>query len=407
MFEAISVSRYNTYIKQIFDAEELLHNIKIVGEVFGVSFSRNVIYFSLKDENASISCVCFYKEMLTKLNEGDNVIITGSPNYYVKAGKLSFNVVYVEKAGQGILYQQFMQMKEKLESEGLFSEEHKKKIPNNIKRIGVITSKEGAVIHDIINVATRRNPGIEIVLFPCKVQGSGAEDEIAYAIEKFNEYEKIDVIVVARGGGSLEDLWAYNTEKVARAIFNANKPIISAIGHETDFTIADFVADLRAPTPSAAAELLTKDISKNKKDFTDLLLKFKEAVTNFFDEQIESIDVLTLNLTNRIDNIQNQSRLKFQRILAIFEKNVEGYYNKESYSLGLLENILQKLSPMEILKRGYAKVEQGGNYVDKIEDVMLSSDLEINLYNGKIIASPKRVEERKWIMKKQSKNLRK
>lgn len=401
MFDAISVTRYNTYIKQIFDAEELLHNIKIIGEVFGVSFSRNVIYFSLKDENASISCVCFYKDMFSLIKEGDSVIITGSPNYYVKAGKLSFNVVNIEPAGQGLLYQRFMELKDKLEKEGLFAEEHKKPMPQNIKRIGVITSKEGAVIHDIINVATRRNPGVDIVLFPSKVQGNGAEDEIAYAIEKFDDYDKIDVIVVARGGGSLEDLWAYNTEKVARAIFNCKKPIVSAVGHETDFTIADFAADLRAPTPSAAAELLTQDISQKKSACIDLVYRFNDSITSYFDEKTDHLNDLNLEIFNKVESIEVQNRLKLQKGISEFERTVEGLYNDENYRLGILENTLQKLSPLEILKRGYAKVEQNGNPIDKTKDVVLSSNLEIILLDGTIIAEPKKVEERKWLTNKQ------
>ena len=395
MFEAISVSRYNNYIKQIFDAEELLHNIKIIGEVFGVSFSRNVIYFSLKDENASISCVCFYSGMLPLIKEGDSVIITGSPNFYVKAGKLSFNVVYVEPAGQGLLYQKFVEMKEKLEKEGLFSQEHKKQIHKSIKRIGVITSKEGAVIHDIINVATRRNPSVDIVLYPTKVQGNGAEDEIAYAIKKFDEYERIDVIVVARGGGSLEDLWAYNTEIVARAIYNCKKPIVSAVGHETDFTIADFVSDLRAPTPSAAAELLTTDIGEKKSNIISLISSFNTAISDLFNNSLERIGDFSSTILSKTEGLIRENQFKLHKNIISFERAVEDLNNFENYSLGVLDNTLQKLSPLEILKRGYAKVEQNGNPVDKIEGVVLSSNLEIILTDGTVIAKPIRVEERK------------
>lgn len=399
MLDAISVTKYNTYIKQIFDAEELLHNIKIIGEVFGVSFSRQVLYFSLKDENASVSCVCFYPEFSDKIKEGDLVTITGSPNYYVKGGKLNFNVVYIEKAGQGVLYQQFIEMKDKLEKEGLFDEKHKQSIPKDIKRIGVITSKEGAVIHDIVNVATRRNPSIDIVLFPTKVQGNGAEDEIAKAIEKFDNYEKIDVIVVARGGGSLEDLWAYNTEKVARAIYNCKKPIISSVGHETDFTIADFVADLRAPTPSAAAELLTYNISDKRAEFFNLISKFKIFVESYFENNLDKVDKLYSNLENSINGILSQNKFNLEKHVLNFKKTCENCVNDEFYRVGLLENSIKKLSPVDILKRGYAKVEQDGKPVDKTSDIVLSSDLEINLFDGKIIALPKSVEGKKWNMK--------
>lgn len=400
MFDAISVSKYNTYIKQIFDAEELLHNIKIIGEVFGVSFSRQVLYFSLKDENATLSCVCFYPEFSDKIKEGDLVTVTGSPNYYVKGGKLNFNVVNIEHAGQGALYQQFVEMKDKLEKEGLFDQAHKIPLPKDIKRIGVITSKEGAVIHDIINVATRRNPNIDIVLFPSKVQGVGAEDEIARAIEKFDNYENIDVIVVARGGGSLEDLWAYNTEKVARAIYNCQKPIVSSVGHETDFTIADFVADLRAPTPSAAAELLTFNVFDKRNELLGMISKFELFVSSYYKNNLDKIGLLYSNIENNFSNILTQNKFNLEKDVMSFKKAIENNLNDEYYKLGLIENSIKKLSPMEILKRGYAKIEQDGKSIDKTSDVMLSSDLEINLFDGKIIASPKSVEDRKWNTKK-------
>lgn len=398
--QAISVSRYNNYIKQIFDAEELLHNISIVGEVFGVSFSRQVIYFSLKDENSSISCVCFYNELKEFLKEGDSVIITGSPNYYQKAGKLSFNVVRVEPAGQGINYLKFLEMKEKLEKEGLFDNSHKKKIPEQIKRIGVITSKEGAVIRDIINVATRRNPSVDIVLFPTKVQGKGAEDEIAYAIERFDEYDDIDVIIVARGGGSLEDLWAYNTEKVARATFSCNKPIVSAVGHETDFTIIDFVSDLRAPTPSAAAELLTEDISQKKRSLKNTIIRFSDSIKTVITNKKQLLNRKSIQFIECISNTERDERSKLTKQIYKLDKIGDNLVKDSIYGLSLLENSLNKLSPYSILKRGYAKIEQTGQVVDKASDIVISSDLEINFIDGKVIATAKSVEERKWNMKK-------
>lgn len=373
MIQAISVSQYNRYIKQIFDAEELLHNIKIVGEVFGISNSRNVIYFSLKDQESAISCVCFIAPLFDSIKEGDKVIVTGSPNYYMKSGKLSFNVSKLEKEGQGDLFKQFLELKEKLEKEGLFALEHKKPMPSDIKRIGVITSKEGAVIHDIINVATRRNPAIDILYFPVKVQGNGAENEIASALEKLSTYDKIDVIVVARGGGSLEDLWAYNTEIVARATYNCEKPIISAVGHETDFTIIDFVSDLRAPTPSAAAELLTKDTLSQKEKTKSLMKNFWFALTNY----LSGLDREVYSLNRE------------------FNANANSYLQAKEYELGLLENSLSKLDPLAILKRGYAKLEQNGKKVDKVSDIELKSNLDIFLADGKVVAEPIKIEEDK------------
>lgn len=366
MIQAISVSQYNKYIKQIFDAEELLHNIKIVGEVFGISNSRNVIYFSLKDQDSAISCVSFYAGLFENIKEGDKVVVTGSPNYYMKSGKLSFNVTKLEKEGQGDLFKKFIELKNKLESEGLFDTSHKKPMPSDIKRIGVITSKEGAVIHDIINVATRRNPAIDILYFAVKVQGNGAENEIAAAIEKLSTYDKIDVIVVARGGGSLEDLWAYNTEIVARATYLCEKPIVSAVGHETDFTIIDFVSDLRAPTPSAAAELLTKDTISQKEKARVVVKNFWFACTNYQSRLDREVYTLNRELSSKMT----------------------AYSQAKEYELGLLENSLSKLDPLAVLKRGYAKLEQNGKMIDKIGDIELQSNLDIFLQDGKVVAQP-------------------
>lgn len=385
MTRAITVSQYNQYIKQIFEAEELLHNINIIGEVFGISNSRNVIYFSLKDENSAISCVSFYPDIFKDIKEGDKVTITGSPNYYIKAGKLSFNVVKLEKAGQGDLFKKFMELKESLEKEGLFDNKHKIEIPKEIKRIGVITSKEGAVIHDIINVATRRNPSVDILLYPVKVQGNLAENEIASAIEKLDCYDKVDVIVVARGGGSLEDLWAYNTEIVARATYNCKKPIISAVGHETDFTIIDFVSDLRAPTPSAAAELLTVDTSERREKVKKLNEDFVFAVNNYY----------------------NREKVTLNRKTADFVSILQSYLQDMEYKLGLVENSLEKLDPVAILKRGYAKVEQLGKKIDKVTNIDLQSNIDIFLSDGKVVAKPIEIMGEKWNTKKQSKNLTK
>lgn len=299
--EAITVTKLNTYIKQIFDAEELLHNIPVVGEIFGISSSRNVFYFSLKDESSSLSCVSFYPNLFIDIKEGDKVIVTGSPNYYIKGGRLNFNVIKLEKVGLGELYEQFLKLKDKLQHEGLFDEHHKKKIPSEIKRIGVITSKEGAVIQDIKNVAWRRNPMVDIVLYNTKVQGLNAENEIAHAIEVMGKYDKIDVIVVARGGGSLEDLWAYNTEVVARATYNCPKPIVSAVGHETDYTIIDFVSDLRAPTPSAAAELLTFDLSGKRAEMWGMFELLYSEVKKIINKNINAFNMINYKLFNVIE----------------------------------------------------------------------------------------------------------
>lgn len=388
MQEAITVSKLNTYIKQIFDAEELLHNISVVGEVFGVSLSRNVIYFSLKDENATLSCVCFYPNFIANILEGDKIIVTGSPNYYVKGGKLNFSVNKVEKIGQGKLYEEFLKLKQKLQDEGLFDSSHKKSIPKDIKRIGVITSREGAVIQDIKNITWRRNPSVDIVLYNTKVQGVNAENEIAHAIDVMGKYDKIDVLVVARGGGSLEDLWAYNTEIVARATYNCPKPIISAVGHETDFTIIDFVSDLRAPTPSAAAELLTYSLDDKKAELRGLFDAFLKASDNFIKQKFSYCDMQNIRLSNDADKliINEQNYLNVQKERAI--KGIENFVNQKYYELGIFETTINKIDPNSILQKGYSKIEQKGKSINKLENLDLEQNLTINFVDGKVDAIP-------------------
>ncbi len=386
--EAITVTKLNTYIKQIFDAEELLHNIPVVGEIFGISSSRNVFYFSLKDESSSLSCVSFYPNLFIDIKEGDKVIVTGSPNYYIKGGRLNFNVIKLEKVGLGELYEQFLKLKDKLQHEGLFDEHHKKKIPSEIKRIGVITSKEGAVIQDIKNVAWRRNPMVDIVLYNTKVQGLNAENEIAHAIEVMGKYDKIDVIVVARGGGSLEDLWAYNTEVVASATYNCPKPIVSAVGHETDYTIIDFVSDLRAPTPSAAAELLTFDLSGKRAEMWGMFELLYSEVKKIINKNINAFNMINYKLFNVIEKRLVKEENNFNNKKYDFLNSCESFINQQYYDLGLIETTIKNIDPKKILSQGYAKIEQNNISVSSLAQLNKDNDLTINFIDGKIKARP-------------------
>lgn len=282
-----------------------------------------------------------------------------------------------------------MKLKQRLEREGLFDKAHKKEIPSNIKRIGVITSREGAVIQDIKNVAWRRNPSVDIVLYNTKVQGNMAENEIAHAIEVLGAYQNIDVIVVARGGGSLEDLWAYNTEIVARATYNCPKPIISAVGHETDFTIIDFVSDLRAPTPSAAAELLTFNLEDKKIELSSLTSRFIKSSSYFIEEREGGLDGDINNLTNLIDKefIKSENELKTaqQSLLASFERML----NQKYYEIGLFENTLTKINPKSILDKGYARIEQNEQTITSKTQLDTNSDVKIIFKDGQVIANIK------------------
>lgn len=382
----LTVSKFNNIVRDIFSSEELLHNIKIVGEVFGISKSKNSIYFSMKDEDSSLPCVCFYGEIAQDLHEGDMVVATGSPNFYAKSGRFNFVVNRIEPFGLGLLYQRFVELKDKLEKEGLFSPLHKKTIPENIKRIGVVTSKDGAVIQDIKNVAWRRNKGIDIVLYDTKVQGNGAEKEIVEGINFFSNYQNVDVVVVARGGGSLEDLSAYNTEEVARATFNCQKPIVSAVGHETDFTIIDFVADLRAPTPSAAAELLTKDTSLSKNTLKREISRLSRAIDSIIAEHSINFNSVIGAISAKAEDIVSDKKVQIEKFAQKFSTKLDMFAKSKDFELKLKIAHLNKLNPLDILSLGYAKIEQNGKSIGKLQDLNISNSFEINFVDGVVTA---------------------
>lgn len=366
--KAISVTQLSGYIKNIFEAEELLHNISVYGEISGLSVLRGNAYFSLKDEDAILSCVFFGTEG-TNLRNGDLVTVTGTPRYYVKGGKLNFNVIKVEPFGIGELFKQFLETKERLAKEGLFDESKKKIIPQNIKRLGVVTSEMGAVIQDIINVTTRRNKAVDVVLYPARVQGEGADKDIIAGIKFFENYD-VDVIIVARGGGSFEDLMPFNSEALARVAFACKKPLISAVGHETDFTIIDFVSDLRAPTPSAAAELV---VSEKRGKIAEIISKH-DRIASILVTKATSAD-------NILKNVRKDLEIALKNIL-----------NDKEYSINLASGILEKLNPTRLMERGFAKIEKEGRSVTKISDLSLKDNLEIYLKDGKITSEVKTIK---------------
>ena len=275
--KAITVSQLNNYIKQVFEAEELLHNVEVVGDVDGLKRAGNQVYFSLKDDGACINCVCFYPDKMKAAENGKQVVVRGTVSYWHKAGKISFVINHCEAFGFGQLFLKFQQLQEKLKAEGLFDAGVKKALPSEVKRIGIVTSKTGAVIHDIVCVAHRRDRRVDIVVCDVRVQGGEAEREIVNGIEALN-CAGVDVVIVARGGGSKEDLSAYNSERVARAVFASKIPVVSAVGHESDWTLIDFVADLRAPTPSAAAELCVPEVKSQRELVLSLWDKLRYTV---------------------------------------------------------------------------------------------------------------------------------
>ncbi|MDD4815802.1 MAG: exodeoxyribonuclease VII large subunit [Clostridia bacterium] len=359
--KTITVTQLTSYIKQIFEAEELLFNISVIGEVSGFKIVRGIAYFDLKDDNALISCVCFDGEKYKQTQNGDSVVAKGTPNFYAKGGRLNFNVNKIMPYGKGDLFLKFLQLKETLEKEGLFDNKHKKPVPQSVKRIGVITSQTGAVIEDIINVATRRNPAVDIVLFPAKVQGSGADIEIVKGIDFFENYN-VDVIIIARGGGSMEDLNIFNSELLARRVFECKKFVVSAVGHETDFTILDFVADLRAPTPSASAELIVENVQDKKNIFLKQFARLKSSFENF-----------GLVYKNLIDRYKT-------KIL----NNIEKQNGEYKYWLALKTSGLEKLNPNTILKMGYAKVSKENSVVISKNQLKIDDKIKIVFSDGEV-----------------------
>jgi len=333
---AISVAQLNNYIKRVFEAEEMLHNVYVVGEISGLKVSNGSTFFTLKDMDAAISCTAFYP--MKALKDGTKVIARGTVSYWHKAGKISFIVNKCDEFGKGDLMEMLRELQEKLRKEGLFDPEKKRKLPEKIRKIGVITSKTGAVIHDIITVATRRNPAIDIVLFPVLVQGVGAENEIVNAI---NNLKNVDVIIIARGGGSAEDLMPFNTEVVARAIVKSKIPIVSAVGHETDFTLCDFASDLRAGTPSIAAELCVKEVVSERDRLLYLWKTARSTMLHRLEKMQSDLSVLSAraNAKNPIEILQSgfAKPLKDLNTLKIDDRFEILYYNKGKIEKGEAE----------------------------------------------------------------------
>ncbi len=362
--QPISVSMLSNYIKKIFDAEILLYNIDVIGEVSSFSVSGGNAFFVIKDNDAILNCVLFGLDRSYVPKIGDKVIVTGTPRYYAKGGKLNFNATIVKPFGEGDLHKRFLELKNKLEKEGLFDIAHKKQMPQKIDRIGVVTSETGAVIHDIINIVNRRSSMQDIVLYPIKVQGIGADIEIAKAIDFFSNYDKVDAIIVGRGGGSEEDLLNFNSEVVARAVYNCNKFVISAVGHETDYTLCDYVADLRAPTPSAAAELLTKDRA-DRKNVLKLLMN---------------------NINGIIKNLCDTKKAEFLGILYQINSTIQNFMTKKDAEIVMLNQKLKNCNPTSILKLGYAKIESDGKKIESSKNLQIGKNLQIYFADGEVDA---------------------
>lgn len=385
----LTVTQVNSYIKNLFSMDFVLKNLWVMGEVSNCKFhSSGHIYFTLKDNTASVSCVMFkgYRNEISKpLKDGMKIIANGGISVYEKSGQYQLYVREYTDTGVGQLYKKFEELKEELSGRGWFDQSVKKQIPYYPKKIGIVTSETGAAIQDIQNIAKRRNPYIQLVLYPSLVQGDDAKYSIVKGIRTLDKMDDVEVIIVGRGGGSIEDLWPFNEEIVAQAIYEAKTPIISAVGHEIDFTIADFVSDLRAPTPSAAAELsITSyneiieniDAWKNKLEFlTKMMLQDKKRLIELYEARFEKYHPR---------NSINQMYLYLNELQDRMETSISGRTKDMRNKTLLLQEALKRVSPIQKLKDGFAFVSNEKDMqIRSIKDLKQEEIINIQLFDGR------------------------
>lgn len=394
-----SVGQVNTYIKNMFQQDYLLNRIAVRGEVSNCKYhTSGHLYFSLKDETGTIACVMFASQrsnLKFRLQEGQSVIVLGSVNVYERDGKYQLYANEITQDGAGVLYERFQTLKNELEEMGMFAPEYKKKIPAYCKRVGIVTAPTGAAIRDIMNISKRRNPYVQLILYPALVQGEAAAKSIVRGIQALDTMN-LDVIIVGRGGGSIEDLWAFNEEIVARAIFECQTPIISAIGHETDTTIADYVADLRAPTPSAAAELAVFSLQEVLDRQQNILMRMNQAMHY----KISYLRKTAENYELRLRNLSPKQQLLEKRNLAAdleqqLEQSMKNNLREKRFLLQMYIEKLNGLSPLKKLNQGYSFVaDEIGRAVTSIAEVQPGDSVKIHVTDGEITA---KVQEMKGI----------
>ena len=389
-YEAITVTKLNQYIKTKIDTDEYLNNVLVKGEISNFKHHyTGHMYFTLKDENSLIKCIMF-KSYTAHLNfvprDGMKVRILGTVSVFERDGVYQIYCKAMQEDGLGDLYTKYNELKSKLEADGLFDETHKKKIPYMPKVVGVLTSQTGAVIRDIINVSTRRNPNVYIRLLPVPVQGEGAGEKISDAIKLANKNNIADVLIIARGGGSLEDLWPFNEEIVARAIYESNIPVISSIGHETDFTIADFVADLRAPTPSAAAELAVPEID----DIYEKIIEFQKRYKLDLKKKLELMRLRyekcmkSRVFSEPLQNI-NEKYIKIDGITQKLHIDISQKLNKSRNEAISLISKLDTLSPLKTLTRGYCiATSKNGRTINSAKNVKNEDIINLQFRDGAV-----------------------
>lgn len=363
--KAFSVSEVASYLDRIIGNDPILFNLRIKGEISNLKFHKEGnIYFSIKESDCKMNCIIFSSTEIPieSLKDGNKVVISGRLNYYKKDGSTTIFVKSLEQEGLGELYKKFLELKSELEEKGLFDSIWKKEIPKYPKKIGIVTSPTGAVIQDIKKVIERRNPSVEVYLYPVSVQGEKSIQEICEGIEYFNKNLKVDTLILARGGGSLEEIWSFNEKEVAMSIFESQIPIISAIGHETDYTISDLVSDLRASTPSVAAELAVMDM----KDMRQRALNLMESI----EKKVENLVLYkTRELEDNFFDIENHIKSKLK---------------EENLRLEYLGQLISKVNPLLPLEKGYAVVKKEGKSILSVENISLEDIIKVRLIDGEM-----------------------
>ena len=396
-----TVKQVNSYIKNMFTQDFMLNRIYVKGEVYNCKYhTSGHIYFSLKDESGTIACVMFAGQrggLSFHMREGQQIIVLGSVNVYERTGSYQLYAQEIRLDGEGTLYEKYQMLKQELEEMGMFAPEYKKAIPRYAKRIGVVTAPTGAAVRDIMNISARRNPYVQLLLYPAQVQGEGAKESIVRGIRML-ETKNVDVIIVGRGGGSIEDLWAFNDECVARAIFDCQVPVISAVGHETDVTIADYVADLRAPTPSAAAELAVWDYRQLQGYLDECRLRMNRSMTGTIRInrlRLKELDVRLSYLHPR-HKLQDQQ----QRLIELEEELrtlMRDRVKEARHRLAIQIEKLNGLSPVRKLNQGFAYVEEAdGGVVKSIRQVEKGDELTVYVTDGLIRTSVKAVQKKTY-----------
>ena len=391
--QALSVKQLNLYVKSLIEGDVRLSNVTVTGEIsnFKNHYQSGHFYFTLKDNDASIRCVMFRvnaSRVGFAVKDGQKVLITGRVSLYEKDGQYQLYAESMHEIGLGDISLQFQQIKEKLSKEGLFDEENKRPLPQFPKRVAVITSDTGAAVQDILNISLRRFPLCEIILCPVSVQGENAVPSMLDALDRVYSLSNCDAIIIGRGGGSIEDLWAFNSEALARKIYESPIPVISAVGHETDFTICDFVSDLRAPTPSAAAELVFPDMSEiisllNKRDTAlknALISKYNLSCARFnavLDKPIFK------NPVRLIESRNEQLDYLLDKMLSAFNNNFKNQQSRLSNAVAKLD----ALSPLKVLSRGYSIAEINGKVLTSVNDAELGDRLALNFSDGKLLCT--------------------